>query len=165
MVFGIEFFIGLVQTFGYLGAVLIGFLSSFTLFIPSPAFIAVFLLASVLNPLLLGIFTGIGSAIGEMIGYVIGYGIGKAGKKKGKFKKQIMKTGKLFENHHPDLIIFLFATLPFLPIDAVGIFCGAIKYDKKRFFLIVTVGKIIKFTLIAYAGFYGFEYFKNLFNL
>ena len=37
--FGIEFLTGIAQNFGYLGFFLVGFLSSFTLFIPSPAFI------------------------------------------------------------------------------------------------------------------------------
>ncbi|MBI5061427.1 MAG: VTT domain-containing protein [Candidatus Aenigmarchaeota archaeon] len=159
MVFGIDALIALANSFGYLGVILIGFLSSFLIFIPSPAWIAVFLLGAVMNPLLLGLAAGLGAAIGEMTGYGIGLGIQKlAARRKKDIKKQVMKIKKLFGRYHPDLIIFVFAAAPILPIDAVGIFCGYIKYDKKRFFTFVLIGKIIKYILIAYAGFYGLNW-------
>ena len=154
--FGIEFLTGIAQNFGYLGFFLVGFLSSFTLFIPSPAFIVVFFSAPFFNPLLLGIAAGLGSAVGEMTGYIVGHGIEKlAEKKKKKIKKDIMKIDRLFKRHHPDVVIFVFSALPLLPIDAIGIFCGAIGYNKKRFFFFVLIGKLIKFIALAYLGFYG----------
>ncbi len=159
MVFGIDVLISLANSFGYLGVVVIGFLSSFLIFIPSPAWIAVFLLGAVMNPLLLGIAAGLGAAIGEMTGYGLGLGIEKLAERKKKgIKKQIMRIKKLFGRYQPDLIIFIFAAAPILPIDAVGIFCGYIKYDKKRFFAMVLVGKILKYIIIAYAGFYGLNW-------
>ncbi|MBI5332887.1 MAG: VTT domain-containing protein [Candidatus Aenigmarchaeota archaeon] len=154
--FGLEFLTSIVQNFGYLGFFLVGFLSSFTLFIPSPAFIVVFLSAPFFDPLLLGIAAGFGSAVGEMTGYIVGYGIEKlAERKKRKIKKDIMKIDKLFKRYHPDAVIFAFSALPLLPIDAIGIFCGAIGYSKKRFFFFVLIGKLIKFIALAYLGFYG----------
>lgn len=157
--FGMDFLMGLANTFGYLGVIVIGFLSSFLIFIPSPAWIAVFLLGAVMNPFLLGLAAGFGAAIGEMTGYGIGLGIEKlAEHKKKNIKKQIMKIKKLFGRYHPDLIIFIFAAAPILPIDAVGIFCGYIKYDKKRFFILVFIGKFIKYLALAYAGFYGMNW-------
>jgi len=159
MVFGIDFLMMIANTFGYLGVILIGFLSSFLIFIPSPAWIAVFLLGAVMNPLLLGLAAGLGAAIGEMTGYGVGYGIEKlAAKKRKNIEKEIMKIKKLFGKYKPDLVIFIFAAAPILPIDAVGIFCGYIKYDKKRFFVMVLIGKILKYLAIAYAGFYGLDW-------
>ncbi len=154
MVFGLEFLVGLGQSFGLLGAFAIGFLSSFTLFIPSPAFLAVIALAAFINPIALGLATGLGSAVGEMVSYGVGYGAHHIAHKgtKGKMHKDLEKIGKLFLRYRPDLVIFAFAALPILPIDALGIFCGAIKYSRNRFFAIVLAGKIIKFTALALAG-------------
>ena len=152
---------------GYIGAFLSGFLSTFTLFLPSPTFVVVAILAATqqFNPLLLGIIGGMGAAIGEMIGYFVGYGIGFGIEKKRKYAKKIKYAKKLFDRFHPDAIIFVFSAAPLLPFDIVGLFCGAIKYDKKRFFLIVSVGKIIKYIVLAYAGFYGIEYIIKIFGL
>jgi membrane protein YqaA with SNARE-associated domain len=154
MVFGLEFLIALGQTWGLAGAFAIGFLSSFTLFIPSPAFLAVIALAAFINPVALGIATGLGSAAGEMVAYGVGYGAHHIAHKGtgGKMHKDLMKVEKWFKKYQPDAIIFAFAVLPLLPIDALGIFCGAIKYSRNRFFVIVLAGKVIKFTLLALLG-------------
>jgi membrane protein YqaA with SNARE-associated domain len=146
-------FVELLKSYGYLGAFALGFLSSFTIFLPSPAFIAVLGMAAFLNPLLLGIATGVGSAIGEMTGYALGRGAEAAlHKKKGHFHKDVERISKLFKRYRPDLVVFAFAAIPLLPVDALGIFCGAIRYDWKRFLLFMAVGKIIKFTALAFAG-------------
>ncbi len=169
MVFGLEFLTQFVQTFGYLGFVVVGFLSSFTIFLPSPAFIVVFVSAPFFNPVLLGIATGLGAAIGEMTSYALGYGLEtiaeKKSKKKSRFRKQIEEVKKWFKKYHPDFVIFFFAAMPLLPVDAVGIFCGAIKYDKRKFFFFMLIGKIIKFTVLAFMGFYGIGFALDYFGL
>ncbi len=161
MVFGLEFLEALVLTYGYLGAFLTGFLSSFTLFIPSPAFFVIFLLGSKLNPLLLGISAGLGSAIGEMISYFVGYGVTVIAKK---YRKNLNGIKKSFQRYRPPLVIFIFAATP-LPFDLVGILCGAIRYDKKKFFIATLAGKLVKFTFIAYAGFYGIPWIVDYFQI
>lgn len=160
MVFGSEFLIGLANTYGLIGVFIIGFLSSFTLFIPSPAFFVVFLLGSVINPLPLGIAAGLGSAAGELTSYYAGYGVSLATKR---YKKKFMAVEKMFQKYNAPLIIFVFSATP-LPFDVVGIFCGAVRYPLKKFFLATLAGKLVKFTLIAYAGFYGLEAIKNIFG-
>lgn len=158
--------IALLQAFGYIGAFFSGFLSTFTLFLPSPTFIVVFFLAgSGFNPLILGVVGGLGAAIGETIGYGIGYGagIGANKYKKGKWAKLRKHVERLFEKYHPDLVIFVFSALPIIPFDLVGIFCGAIKYNYKRFAIALTIGKVLKYTVLAYAGFYGISAILHLF--
>lgn len=153
MVFGSEFLIGIANTYGLVGVFAIGFLSSFTLFIPSPAFFVVFLLGSVINPLMLGIAAGLGSATGELTAYYTGYGVHLATKK---YSKKFLELEKLFQKYKAPIIIFFFSATP-LPFDIVGIFCGAVRYPLKRFFLATLAGKLLKFTIIAYAGFYGLD--------
>ena len=161
MVFGLEFLEALVLTYGYAGAFLTGFLSSFTLFIPSPAFVVIFLLGAKLNPLLLGISAGFGSAIGEMVSYFAGYGVTIIAKK---YRKKILDIEKSFHKYKPTVVIFIFAATP-LPFDLVGIFCGVIRYDKKKFFIATLAGKLVKFTFIAYAGFYGIPWVVDYFQI
>lgn len=151
----------LLISFGYLGVFLSGFLSTFSLFIPSPTFIVIFLLATTLNPLLLGIVGGFGAAIGELIGYGIGRGANKILKRK--YKKQIKWTQKLFQKYHPNLVIFLLAAMPIFPFDIAGIFCGTIKYNSKHFLIYLTLGKIIKYLVLAYTGFYGIQLINGWF--
>ena len=161
LVFGLEFLEALILSYGYAGAFLTGFLSSFTLFIPSPAFVVIFLLGAKLNPLLLGISAGFGSALGEMISYFAGYGVHIIAKS---YRKKINEIRKSFYKYRPSIVIFIFAATP-LPFDLVGILCGALRYDKKKFFLATLAGKLVKFTLIAYAGFYGIPWIVDYFKI
>ncbi len=161
MVFGSEFLIGLANTYGLIGVFLIGFLSSFTLFIPSPAFFVVFFLGSVISPLPLGIAAGLGSSIGELTSYFAGYGVHMAAEK---HHKKFVEIEKLFQRYKAPAIIFFFSATP-LPFDVVGIFCGAVRYPVKRFYLATLAGKLVKFTFIAFAGFYGIEIVNGTFGL
>lgn len=161
MVVGIDFLLNLVNTYGYPAVFLVGFLSSFTLFIPSPAFIVVFLLASKLNPFVLGIIAGFGSAVGETTSYLAGYGVRKLAKKK---QKKLDEIKKLFQKYKPDVVIFVFSATP-LPFDFVGILCGTINYDRKKFFIATLLGKIVKYLFIAYAGFYGINWVIDYFKI
>ncbi len=163
---GVDFLLSLVHTYGYLAVFVSGFFSTFSLFIPSPTFIVVFLLGSTLNPLLLGIIGGLGAAVGEMIGYAVGYAAGyEASRLRKGFEKKRKWVEKMFEKYKPPVVIFLFSAMPLLPFDLVGIFCGLVNYDKKKFFIITSIGKIIKYTILAYAGFYGMTWVLDYFNI
>jgi len=149
----------LVSNFGYLGVFFLGVITSATLFIPTPAFIIVFLLASTMNPILLGFFAGLGSAVGEMSGYIIGIGGEKFLLKK--YDKRVKQIERYFEKHGSKLIIFVFSATP-LPFDVVGLFCGAVRYPIKTFFLFTLFGKLVKYWAIAFAGFYSMHWILNL---
>ena len=110
------------------------------------------------------IVAGLGSAIGELVGYLIGLGLlyGKkkiSRKKENKYSKLVKKW---FRRKRGMAIIFIFALTP-LPDDIVGIVCGAIKYDVKKFFVATLAGKIILHIALAYAGLNGIEIIKLLF--
>ncbi len=165
----IEELMALLPALGYMGAFISGFFSTFTLFLPSPTFIVVFALAATqeFNPLLLGLLGGAGAAIGEMIGYGIGYGAGLGAHKynKNRWIKKQKYIKDLFQKYHPNLVIFVFSAAPILPFDLVGLFCGAIKYNYKHFIFYLTAGKLIKYIVLAYAGFYGISFFAHLFGV
>lgn len=147
-----------IYSLGYIGIFLAGFFSTFTLFLPSPTFVLVFAMSKFYNPILIGILGGAGAAFGEMIGYYFGYGITySASKIKRGFEKKRAYLEKLFRKYKPSIIIFIFAALPIVPFDLVGLFCGIIKYNTKHFFILTLIGKIIKYLIISYAGVYGID--------
>ena len=143
------------QSLGYLGVFLSGFLSTFTLFLPSPTFVLVILLATTLDPFLLGIVGGLGATIGEAIGYGVGYGVSYGVQHK--YGKWMERTNRLMEKYRASVVIFIFAVTP-LPFDLVGLFCGITKYSKKKFFIATLIGKVLKYIMLAYAGYYGISW-------
>ncbi len=150
-----HFLISLAYSHCILGSLIIGFLSSFTIFFPSPFFILVFFLPSHLSPFLVGLFAGIGSAVGELTSYYAGFFTERIFFKK--FEKYLNKVELKFKKYHPNFVIFFFSATP-SPFDAVGILCGLIKYDLKTFFVFTLLGKLVKYWFIAYAGYYGLNY-------
>jgi membrane protein YqaA with SNARE-associated domain len=155
--FGIEFFYGLVYTFGYFGVFLAAFLGSATIILPTPALFVVFFAGAILNPLLVGIIAGFGAAIGELIGYGIGFG-GKKLYGEKKIQKQWLKKGiKWFNMYGGFILTFIFAATP-LPDDIIGIIAGFLKYNIKKYFIACLLGKILLTTAISYAGYYGINF-------
>ncbi len=153
-----EFFLQL-SNLGYIGIFLISLIGSSTIIFPLPAATFVFLAAPVLNPLILGIVAGIGAALGELVGYVFGRAGRKIGQKK--FEKELDKARKMFERYGGFLALIIFAATP-LPDDVAGIVAGLLKYDVKRFFIAVSIGKIIFHLVLAYGGYYGINWILNL---
>ncbi len=138
-----------------IASIIIGFLSSFTIFFPSPFFVLIFPLLLHFSPFWLGVFFGIGSALGELTGYYTGFFSERIFFKK--YEKYLKFVDEKFKKYHPSFVIFIFAATP-SPFDAVGIFCGLIKYDLKDFLTFTILGKIIKYWAIAYIGYYGTSY-------
>ncbi|NYZ80194.1 VTT domain-containing protein [Candidatus Micrarchaeota archaeon] len=152
------FLSSLLLNYWYLGAFFVGLLSSISIFLPSPAFVVVFLMAPMFDPFLLGIAAGLGAAVGEITGYLGGWAGEKVLLKK--YSKQIKGLEGSFEKYHPSVVIFLFAVSP-LPFDIVGLFCGVVRYPLKHFMPPLLIGKIIKYWIICYAGFYGMTWFMK----
>jgi len=143
----------LIKSFGYLGVLISSAILSSTILLPYPAGIISVLAGAALNPYLIGIFAGVGAGLGEMVGYGLGFGGKKLLEKKlGKktVKKEWVHMKKLFHKYG-GVIIFLGAAIPF-PFDVLGMFCGAIHYDAKKFFILTACGKIIQHTIFAVTG-------------
>jgi membrane protein YqaA with SNARE-associated domain len=163
MIFDPAFFSALVHAFGYLGVFLSALIGSASIILPVPSFIFVVAAGSVLNPLAVGIIAGAGAALGELIGYFLGVGIRLGKKKLAKNKKEGRweKTIKSwFSRKLGFFVIVVFAATP-LPDDIVGIFCGFAKYDIKKYFIAVLIGKLILCLALAYSGYFGWEFLSE----
>lgn len=135
------------SSYGYLGIFLINLVGSATILIPTPSLIATFVGGSIYNPLLVGIVSGIGASIGETTGYMAGVG-GSVLIKENKNYKRVER----WMNVNGFVTIFVLAVIPNPIFDLTGMFAGATKYSFKKYFLAVTLGKVLRFIGISYLG-------------
>ncbi|MFC2143581.1 YqaA family protein [Candidatus Aenigmatarchaeota archaeon] len=153
----VEFIISMVYSMGYFGLFLASLISSASVILPVPGFLIVITAGTFLNPFLVGIVAAIGAAIGELTAYGVGFAGEKAFlklKKKKNWKREFERAEKWFEKHSGFFVVIVFAATP-LPFDAIGIFCGVVKYDIKKFFIATLIGKLIANIALAYLGFLG----------
>lgn len=148
-------------TWGYLGIFLVNLIGSATIIFPIPAFLVVFLFGAVLNPWLVGISAALGAVLGELTGYAVGLGGKKVIEKK--YEHLLKKANEWMEKYKAFFIITLFAATP-LPDDVIGIICGAIKYDLKKFFLASLTGKLIMNISLAFGGYFGMQWVLAVFG-
>ena len=157
---------------GPLGIFFLSIITNATIFLPFPALeLALFASGSIdifglgiFSPLILGIAAGAGAGIGELSGYFFGRG-GRHILKKLK-KEQAEKiegfAQRLKKEGFIALIIFAFLPLPF---DLAGIAAGIVKFPIPLFMLGCALGKIPRYTLYAYAGYFGIHWFMTFFGL
>lgn len=152
----------LIINFSYLAVFGLSIIGTSTIFIPFPIYVIIFFAAGLgLNPLIVGVVAGLGSATGELTGYLIGIG-GRhvIEEKKEKTPKMVRFFTKLFKRFG-FLVIAVTSFLPF-PFDFIGILSGVSNYDIKKFYIAVTLGKIAKCVLIAYAGYISVPFIEQM---
>ena len=137
---------------GYLGAFLAELGNSAMLMIPTPGPAYTFAMGATLNPLLLGLIGGVAAGLGELTGYFLGV--------KG---CHVLEGGSLYKRvkamteRWTGAALFAFAFLPILA-DVAGVWAGTVRYPVWRFLVFVGMGKIVKVTAIALAGYYGINW-------
>lgn len=151
----------MVGAWGYLGVFLVNLIGAATIIFPVPAFLIVFIFGAILNPWLVGISAALGATLGELTGYAVGLG----GKKviERKYGYWLKKANRWMEKYKAFFIVALFAATP-LPDDVLGILCGAIKYDIKKFFLASLTGKLIMNLSLAFGGYFGMQWVLTFFG-
>lgn len=135
------------QSLGYFGIFLLSAIGNATIVLPVPAILTAFVGGAFLNPLLVGIVASFGATIGELTGYYAGVG----GKEFVKKDKRIQKVEKWMEKYGL-WTLFVLAVIPNPAFDLAGIVAGATKVPVYKYFLIVWMGKFIKFVSISYLG-------------
>ncbi len=151
-----ELFRHLIFTYGYLGIFLVQLISSVSIFLPVPGYVAVFVAGTRLNPFRAAVASGLGSTVGEFSGYLLGMG----GKKLIGDRSELEAARTVFSRYGAGAI-FLFAATP-LPFDLAGIICGTLKFDPRLFFIMTFAGKTTLSLLMAYTGKGLFEMFQSL---
>lgn len=152
-----------VQSLGYAGALLSGFLGSSSLFIALfPSYLVVPVLATQLNPAAVGVLAGLGAGVGQFLHYYIGVG-GRAVMPQ-RYKDKIDAWNRTWSERlrrYGPLFIFAFAATPLTPDDVLWITLGIIKYPKGKALAAAIAGKIVLNLVYAYAGFYGWRFVQT----
>lgn len=138
--------------YGYLGVFLISLTSCATIVLPMPSMLLIFSFGAVFNPVLVGLISAIGGTIGEATGYILG----RSGRRLVPDNKIFIRTERWMRKWGT-ATIFVFALVPPLPIDVVGILAGTLRFPVWKFFLACFFGKAMLYTGMAFAGAWGWE--------
>ena len=143
----------------YIGAFLAGFLGAGIPFFPS--YILIPMMATQLNPLVVGVISGIGAGMGQYLHYYVGLG-GRhlfSRENQARFERWRDRYGK----YGVWLILFLAAT-PLTPDDIIWVPLGLMRYPKGKALVAGIVGKTILSLVYAYAGYHGWPIINQLLN-
>jgi membrane protein YqaA with SNARE-associated domain len=136
--------------YGYLGIFLLSILANATVLLPAPGILFVFTMGAIYNPIGVAVAAGLGAAIGELTGYLAGFS-GQAVVERVEYYETLLK----WMEEHKNLSSFAILFLAFIPnplFDLAGIASGTLKIPIPRFLFFVSIGKILKMLLVAYAG-------------
>jgi membrane protein YqaA with SNARE-associated domain len=145
------------ETWGYLGSFLICIISSSTIIVPVPGLVIVFTLGAVLNPWLVGLISGLGGTLGELTGYLLGYS-GRAAISNMKLYRRM----EYWMRRWGSVTIFVLAAIPNPVFDVAGAVAGALRFPLWKFCVYGGIGRIVKHTLVAWAGVWGVDFIFNL---
>jgi len=146
---------------GYLGLAITSLLSS-ALFLPFPLPILVFTMGANMNPFIVAIIASVFSSIGSSVKYLVGLG-GKELLEK-KYENEIKKVRAAFEKYNFFWWLFAVGLTPF-PDDPVSIFCGIVKYDFKKYFTAMLLGRIVLYMIVSFAGYYSISAIVNIIKI
>ncbi|MFC2022552.1 YqaA family protein [Chloroflexota bacterium] len=142
------------KDYGYLGVFLVSVVSSATIIVLVPGIVIFFpLVGTSLDPVLVGLVAATGGILGEITGYIAGYSgqnIISQGRMYHKVEGWMKKWGSL--------TVFVFAAVPILFFDVVGVVAGAIRFPLWKFLLVGWAGKSIKFTIWMLGVAWGWEF-------
>lgn len=142
--------------YGYTGIFLVNLISSATIIFPIPGEALNVAAGAVLNPFGVGLVASIGAAIGEPTSYFAG----RWGRKLiGEKYLEPYQKAELWLRRHGSLAILLFALLPVLVFDLIGLAAGAARYPLWKFVLFCWIGRLIRSLLEAYLGWGAFGFF------
>jgi membrane protein YqaA with SNARE-associated domain len=134
---------------GYLIVFVVSLLSSATIFIPAPGLAIVMAAATQWNPAIVAIVASVGDTLGEFIGYTAGY-----------FGTKIIVTRNIaaydravaWMQRYGTWAIFLFALIPLMLFDLVGLAAGALRVKPWKFLLACWGGRLPRAFFLAYVG-------------
>lgn len=140
------------ESLGYLGAFLIGLVTNATVILPVPGIILLFALGATFNPILVGVTGAAGGTIGELSGYLMGYG-GHGFVSNNK----VYRWANRWMKRWGSATIFVFALVPFLPLDVAGIIAGTLRFPVWKFLLLCFLGKALLYSSLTLATAWGWQ--------
>lgn len=136
---------------GLLGLFIINFVSSAGFFLSGPAFLTIIAGGNLYSPVLVAVVAALGACLGDMVSFLFGHSGRKLMRKSLDRHKAIRFLEKHFHRHGV-LIIFILAIIPNPFFDAIGILAGVVKYPPAKFFVIMFIGRFIRYWALAQVG-------------
>jgi membrane protein DedA with SNARE-associated domain len=148
-----------VERWGYLGLFGIVLLRSASVVFPVPAPGIIFGAGGLLDPLwgipapiAVGIVAGFAESLGEFTGYAAGYGGSPMLE-----RQSIYRRVKSWVERRPFWTIFALSFTPGPLFDVGGLAAGATRVPIRVFYPPMLIGKIIRDTMVATAGYFGVD--------
>lgn len=135
---------------GYFGVFTVNLLTCATVLIPVPGEAVNVAAGSSLNPMYVALIGTIGATIGEMTSYVTGY-LGRT-VLLNKYSAAYADAER-WMNRHGAVAVFLFALIPMLIYDLIGIVAGASRYHIAPFMAATFAGRFFRCLIEAYLGY------------
>lgn len=134
---------------GYLGVFVVNMVTCATILFPIPGGAINVAAGSLLNPLTVTLVATSGAIIGEMTSYAAGfYG-----------RKVLLERyaeryahAERWMNRYGLFAVFLFALVPMLIFDLLGIVAGCTRYNLPQFAAATFAGRFLRCLLLSYAG-------------
>ena len=148
------------EQYGYLGAFLVAFISSITIFFPIPGIVVILAIAAnpAFNWALVALAAGIGGALGEFTAYLAGYGGAVVIAPE---QSRWYKRAENWMKRYGSATIFVFS-FTWLPFDIVGIAAGALRFPFWKFLLATLAGRLPRSLLECYLAYLGWEVLGEL---
>ena len=141
--------------YGYSGVFLINLACAATIIFPIPGEAMNIAAGATLNPLWLGLIASTAATIGELTSYYAGY-LGRKIILAGYSERY--KKAESWLHRYGNFAVFIFALLPILIFDLLGIAAGSFRFPLWKFILFCWLGRLIRCLVEAYLGYglFGF---------
>ncbi|MEW6143257.1 MAG: VTT domain-containing protein [Chloroflexota bacterium] len=133
----------------YVAVFVIALLNSATIIIPAPGIALIIALATQWNPVIVAVTASIGSSLGEMSGYLAGR-VGTRLIAAEHMRGYQMATR--WVKRHGWWMITVFAFVPLVVFDIVGLVGGGLRIPAPRFLLATWLGRLPRSFIEIYAG-------------
>lgn len=133
--------------YGLFGLFVISIIGNATIVLPAPVILTAFVGGAIFNPITVTLLVSLGATIGELTGYLAGYGGQEIVEGDARFQKV-----RSWMDKHGLWTLFILAAIPNPLFDLAGIIAGITRIPVYKYFVVVLLGKIIKFGVFAYLG-------------
>lgn len=149
-------------SFGYKGIFVLSLINSVSP-VAGPSQIATFLVASKLNPLLVGISGGMGGAIGELTSYLFGYSFRASLSDEFERKLERLRNWRFIRvsRERSFVPLFILSSIPNPFFDPISALAGSLRIAFPKYFVPVLLGRTLRHVVIAYAGFYSISLYPR----